>query len=313
VLVEPEALGLGLGWADRPPPVRAIVDVVERVERSPRAHPLWKVERPAGRGMPAARAEMWRQPQGELWFAMTAMDGDDECVILELSVDERSGCVAIATPEGNEHALFEGLGSVALPTLAQSHGSLVLHASCCSLKGRATLITALGGSGKSSLLAGLVAAGWEALSEDQCVIDLSGRSPMVWPGPNWVSLSHEVSVPQPIRTVRFSAQAKVAWDLDPWTRRAPAQLSRIVVLEPAGGREPVWERIEPGMMIGVLARQTPWHQEHDRFGQEVFGKLVDVAARVPCHRLRLPRSPQWLPRAMALLTGGPDGSRRVVR
>jgi len=303
VLVEPEELGLGLGWLDRPPPLRVEVEVVGEVERRPGAELVWWMEKTLLPGHPTVRAEMWREDEGRLWFGNRFLpdNGTDGTsgLNLALRIDQRRGIVSIAPPAGSTSALFEALGNVALPALAQAHGSLVLHASACSLGGRATLITAPGGSGKSSLLTGLVAAGWEAISEDQCVIDLGTGSPLVWPGTNWVRVRKGVNVPAPIRTVRFCALDKVAWDVDPWTRRTPTPVTRLVFLERPG--EPLWEPVDPAIAIGLLARQSPWHHGYDAFGQSAFGALVDVALAVPAHRLRLPHSPRWLDRAVELL------------
>lgn len=311
VRVEPEELGLGLGWSEDPPPLHVVVDVVDRVERRPGGDLAWWMEKVLLPGHPTVRAEMWREEGGRLWFGNRFLV-DANCDRngrwnLEMAIDERRGRVAVAPPPGSISAVFEAVANVALPALAQAHGSLVLHAAACCLEGRATLITAPGGSGKSSLLTGLVAAGWEAISEDQCVIDLSTGSPLVWPGANWVRVRTGVSVPAPIHTVRFHALDKVAWDVDQWTRRSPTRVTRLVFLESPG--DPLWEPVAPAVAIGMLARQSPWHHGYDVFGQSAFAQLVDLALAVPARRLRLPRSERWLEDAVAVLSDDSAGTR----
>ncbi|HEX6508504.1 MAG TPA: hypothetical protein VF221_12820 [Chloroflexota bacterium] len=242
---------------------------------------------------------MRRDEDGVLWYRNELLH-DTYRVNLALSVNPRQGTVALAH-WGNQLILDEGLSGVALPALASVHGALVLHASACSLRGRATLFTAPGGSGKTSLVTGLVAAGWEAMCEDQAVVEFSSGAAVVWPGAPWVRLAHDVRVPPPIHNIRFRAKDKLCWDIDPWMRRAPAQVERVVFLEPPGGPEPLWEPVDPAIAIGLLGRQATWHQGLRTFGPRGFDQLVELALGIPCYRLRLPRSQHWLQQAVRVL------------
>jgi hypothetical protein len=214
-------------------------------------------------------------------------------------IDRHRSVVRVAPPPANPSAVLEGLANVALPSLAQAQGALVLHAAACSLRGDATLIAAPAGRGKSSIFAGLVAAGWEALAEDQCVIDMEDGLVAVWPGANWVRLREGMAIP-PIGAARFRVPGKVGLDVDPWTRRAPARLRRIVFLESPGAE--LWAPVDPASALASLARLTPWHQDAHLFGERLFGPLVDLSTTVPAYRMRLPVSPRWLEQAVALLS-----------
>jgi len=70
---------------------------------------------------------------------------------------------------------------------AHCHQYLALHAAVVERDGRALLLPAPPGSGKSTLCAGLIARGWRLLSDELALIDASG---MLVPMPRPVSLKN---------------------------------------------------------------------------------------------------------------------------
>jgi hypothetical protein len=58
---------------------------------------------------------------------------------------------------------------------AHAHSYLVIHAAVVERTGRAILMPAPPGSGKSTLCAGLVSRGWRLLSDELCLLDLESR------------------------------------------------------------------------------------------------------------------------------------------
>ena len=144
----------------------------------------------------------------------------------------------------------------------------------------------------------------DALSEDQCVIDLDlhGRH-RVWPGPSWVRLKRGAPSPPLVEHAppRFEALDKVAWDLGERVAHAPAELGRIVLLEPPGGRELVWERLAEADVISALARHATWLHDPNAFAPAVLPRLVKLGMSVPGFRMRIPRRPDWLEHGVALL------------
>jgi hypothetical protein len=297
VAVAPASLGMELGWLTARPPLAVDVELVEELERAADAELVWQLDEPPAFGLPTITSQTWQESEECVWVGNT--------LNLSLRVDYGRNAVSVAAKEGNTQVVLEALASIVLPLVAQRSGSLVLHASAACVEGSATMLCAESGSGKSSLLMGLVTAGWEALSEDQCVIDLDldGRH-RVWPGPSWVRLKYGAALPPLVagQEPRFQAVDKVAWDLGKRVAHAPAVLDRIVVLEPPGGKKLVWEPLPEAEAIGALTNHATWFQRQDAYAPAVLPRLVKLGMSVPGFRMRIPRQPDWLEHGIALLT-----------
>jgi energy-coupling factor transporter ATP-binding protein EcfA2 len=192
--------------------------------------------------------------------------------------------------------------TIALPLLV--HGSsptseaVVLHAAACTRAGEAVVVCGASGSGKSSLLVALIAAGWHAISEDMCVVDLRRDAAAVWPGPPWV---RRTDTGPPGSSARFEAADKTAWDIAPWQVDEPQPLGQLVFLEPAGGDRAVHETVARPHAIAALARHTVWLGDQDQRSVATFRPCVTIAGAVPATRLRLPVSDSWLDLAVDAL------------
>jgi hypothetical protein len=294
--IEPADVGLDLGWLQDRPPASVRVEIVEEVERAADAELVWQLVEPPDFGLPAITTETWREADGNTWIGNT--------LNVALRVDYANAVVTVAAKDGNRQVLLEGLASVALPLFAQHRGSLVLHGAAVAHHGRGILLCAVGGSGKSSLLMGLVSAGWEAVSEDQCVVDWDELgSHRVWPGPSWVRLKQ--GVPPTTLVVgtapRFEAVDKVAWDLGEWIAHAPARFEKIVLLEPPGGHDVIWEALPPERAIPELASHVTWIQRREDFAPHTLPQVVRLTMEVPAFRMRLPIHDDWLEHGITLL------------
>ncbi len=276
----------------------------------------------SSRGIPLADAELGRgpvDPSGEELWRITAdpppgatrpaeqwlRRGSDGSFVAGgpagavLRVDARRAHVTI---DAEQEAIARQLvTTIALPLLV--HGStpnpaVVLHAAACARAGEADVVCGASGSGKSSLLVALVTAGWQAISEDMCVVDLRGEPPAVWPGPPWV---RSADAGPPGATARFDAVDKTAWDITPWQVDEPQPLRRLVFLEPAGGDRVVHETVARPDAIAALARHTVWLGDQDQRSVATFGPCVQIAGAVPASRLQLPVSDSWLDLAVGAL------------
>jgi hypothetical protein len=294
--IEPADIGLDLGWLQDRPPASVSVEIVEELRRAAAAELVWQLVEPPDFGLPAITTETWREADGNTWIGNT--------LNMALRVDYANAVVTVAPKNGNRQVLLEALASLALPLLAQHRGALVLHGAAVAQRGRGILLCAVGGSGKSSLLMGLASTGWEAISEDQCVVDWDEfGSHRVWPGPSWVRLKQ--GVPPTTLVVgtapRFEAVDKVAWDLAEWIAHAPAHFEKIVLLEPPGGDEVVWEALPPERAIPELASHVTWIQGREDFAPQTLPQVVRLTMEVPAFRMRLPIQEDWLEHGVALI------------
>lgn len=272
--------------------------MVETIDRAQDAELVWQIVEPPDFGLPAITTETWREATGSTWL------GND--FNMALRVDYDGGVVSVAPKDGSQQILLEALASIALPLVAQHRGGLVLHGAAAARGGKAVMLSAEGGSGKSSLLMALVADGWEAVSEDQCVIDWDDTGAhRLWPGPKWVRLKQGVA---PTRLVvgtspRFEALDKVAWDLEPWMTRGPSQIEKIVLLDPPGGDKVVWEPIPTAEAVAQLSRHVTWVQSPQEFPRATLPQVVRLLMEVPAFKMRLPVRDDWLDFGVPLLAG----------
>lgn len=112
-------------------------------------------------------------PHG-VWFqidgiARFLVRGGDEIVI------ERIG-------DAGDGAIRAFLLGTAIGAVLLQRGMLPLHASAVVIGERAVAFTGASGAGKSTIALHLNRAGHALICDDICAVDLSGPSPMVWPG-----------------------------------------------------------------------------------------------------------------------------------
>jgi hypothetical protein len=231
---------------------------------------------------------------------LTRRDDDSFVLTTEgaaLLVDRDAGALVVDAP--TESWARQLVTTYGLPLLIEETPALVLHACAAVPPGAdsAHVVCAASGTGKSTLLAGLVSAGWQAVSEDVSVIDLRGPEPVVWPGPPWVR-SRDAMIPG--ASVRFESADKRGWDIEPWQVDGPVPVARIAFMQPAG-TPAVWRPIEAGGAIARLVGSTIWLTEPGRRGPRTFGRSADVAARVAAAEIRVPVAQDWVANVERLL------------
>jgi hypothetical protein len=183
-----------------------------------------------------------------------------------------------------------------LPLLLETAPALVLHACAAVPPGgdSAVVVCARSGTGKSTLVLALLAAGWRAVSEDVSTLDLRGSHPLVWPGPPW--LRRAGGGPAGSASL-YELPDKTAWDISPQLVEHPVRVARIVFMDTAGGDDIQWSPVAGGRAIGALAASSMWLSDPSRRAEATFGASAHIAARVPSLRLRLPVSDDWSARA----------------
>ena len=257
--------------------------------------------RPAAAGSP----QLWSQqmPDGSVQRATVGAGGE---FVLETGADHRVSLsagrdvVTVAEPFGWVETQL--VASFVIPFLLAGAKTLVLHAAAACRDGRAVLIAGPGGTGKSSSLVGLAEAGWAPLSEDVCVVDLSGPEPLVWPGPPWVRRHHGEPGPRGSQ-VLFESSEKTAWDVAPFRdATGPVPVAGLVLLgRPTPGARPERVAVRRGEAIGALAPHAVWLGDSLEAGRRLFAPVAEAAARIPVSELRLPVADDWIDLLVALL------------
>lgn len=174
---------------------------------------------------------------------------------------------------------------------AHCHQYLIIHAAVVERAGRALVLPAPPGSGKSTLCAGLVARGWRLLSDELALIDIATRH--VVPIPRPISLKNEA-----IEVVaRFWPEAQMSDVVDDTVKgsvahvRPPGDSVQSSPLSaPAGWivmprfvahHAPTLESLGKSAAFMQLVESSFNYSMHGRTGFEV---LADVVATSHCFR-----------------------------
>jgi hypothetical protein len=214
-----------------------------------------------------------------------------------LRVDLRAATLTVEAP--SESWARQLVTTYGLPLLLERARALVIHACAVVAPGQdsADLVCATSGTGKSTLLVGLIAAGWAAVSEDVSVIDLRDPVPTVWPGPPWVRRN---AGGPPGSTVRFETADKTAWDIEPWQVDRPLPIGRIAFMQPAAPPA-VWRALDLAEAVARLVRSAIRLEAPAERAREVFARCATIAHAAPAAEFRVPVSADWVDVAEAAL------------
>jgi HprK-related kinase A len=269
-----------------------------------------------------------------LLYAGYPVVAEDEFVDFEVKVARPSGLRRWFAPQ----ALFEFDGHLpfkplpadqAFPMLewgmnwcisSHCHRYLMIHSAVVERGGGALLLPAPPGSGKSTLCASLVHAGWRLLSDELALLD--PESGMVVPVPRPVSLKNasigimRSFAPQAVfsRTVHDTTKGDVAHMQAPLASLARASEVAaprwLVFPRYDGGAQTSLEPIGKGRALVQLAENAFNFQVHGRAGFVTLGRLIDASA---CYQLVF-RNLDEAHRALEVLAGpigtSAEGERR---
>ena len=256
--------------------------------------------------------EIWRLtgevslPDGVVAYDQRLSADDEDAFVLEAGsarVLVRPTARKVVVQARTESAALQLVTTMALPLLLEREDALVLHACAAIAPGRggATIVCGRAGTGKSSLLVGLLDAGWRAVSEDVCVVDLRGPRPVVWPGPPWLRRAG----PGPAASIRrFELLDKTAWDIGPLQTVDATPVDEILFMEAAGGRRTEREPLAVAEAVRRLTSSTIWlSQPRDR-AVGTFARTTRVARAIPAARIRFAVAPDWMRSAVTTLAHG---------
>ncbi len=253
---------------------------------------VWEIQEDVATPNGVTSVDQWLRRRRDGTFLLESSSGHT------LTVDPRARHITV---DGRDDAVrLQLLTTFGLPLLLADADVLVIHASACWRPEGAVVICGDSGRGKSSALIGLIDAGWQAVSEDLCAIDLRAPAPVVWPGPPWVRRAHGAAGPRRAG-VRFETPDKIAWDIAPWQVDGAVPVAELIFLDTPGGDEVSDVAVDPAEAIRLLARHAVWFGDAVDRGPHLFGATVDLATQVRARRVRLPVSPSWFDRLLELL------------
>lgn len=199
---------------------------------------------------------------------------------------------SILAPRSPHPLWLEGL-IWGLPTALclLGRGDLVFHGAAAEVEGRALLLTAPGGHGKTTLAAAFLQAGHRLLAEDLACCE-NPPSPSVVPGPALLRLRHDVADHFRIPGTRVAGvdtgKTYLVVDEEERGDGGPVPLSAVVILRPSDG-EVRLERVDPlsGLPdLWAVSLNIP----DDAGRTRCFQNLADLAAAVPVWNLSRPRT-----------------------
>jgi hypothetical protein len=221
-----------------------------------------------------------------------------------LGVDAAAGVLIVDAP--TESLVSQLVATYGLPLLLEDAPAVVLHA-CAAVppdRDSAVVVCARSGTGKSTLIRGFLEAGWRAVTEDVCAIDLRSTRPVVWPGPPWLRRAGEG--PRGSSHL-YDLPDKSVWDISSSLTDLPMPVGHLVFLEPAGGHAVEWHPISGGSAMADLAAATIRLSNPTRRAELMFGATARVARSAPSARLRLPVSADWFAVAEATIRHHTEG------
>ena len=242
-------------------------------------------------------------PDGPRAYDQALVRTDDGAVQLvtgraTLEIDAAARRLTVDAP--SDELARQLVTTYGLPLILEDAPALVLHA-CSAVppdREEAVVICAPSGTGKSSLLLALIAAGWRSVAEDVSTVDLRNETARVWPGPPWV---RRAGVGPPGAKPLYELPDKTAWDMSSSQVEQAMSVGRFVFMESPGGDEPLWEPLgAPPIIRSLVGSSICLSDPHTR-GERTFHAAARLARRIPAARLRLPVSEDWSVRAESVL------------
>ncbi|MDT7836203.1 HprK-related kinase A [Aquabacterium sp. OR-4] len=177
---------------------------------------------------------------------------------------------------------------------SQAHQYLLLHAAVIERNGLAVILPAPPGSGKSTLCAGLIHAGWRLVSDEMALVERDG-SGRIWPLCRPVSLKNRsidvmrAWAPQAVfnRVTVNTTKGNVTHMQAPAAHVArmhePAVARWVVFPRWQQGSAPVLSPRSRAASVIELARNA---FNYAQLGEQGFHRLVDLVRGCDCHDFR---------------------------
>ncbi len=241
----------------------------------------------------AVREREVRHTDGDLLLAIDRHDGAGYLVDAphhgRFLVAPDGAEVLCAPREDNPGGAQAVLLGQVLTLAATLRGCEVLHAGAVAVGGRAALICAASGTGKSNLIARLVLAGASLVADDAVAVAATGGKPVAFPGPSFVHLfARDVELlPAGDRLVPIEGfrTGKVALG----AVRAPEQteIAAVYLLERGEGEDGLRIADQPEAAKSLLAATFVSVARTEERLQRHLETCAEIAEHVPMRRIEL--------------------------
>jgi hypothetical protein len=246
-----------------------------------------------------------RSDDGEPWLSVGRTD---EGYILEfhrlLWLHYRSPLVcwsrhANVSEESFRHILLDQ----ALPLIAAQEGHTVLHGACAVSEGGAALFAGRAGSGKSTLVACLVAGGWRAAADDAATVVVQAGGVLVRPSYGGLRLWPDSS-----DALGYAGGEPVAAHSDKRRFRAHSlpdrdvPLRAVFVLRPADGESAsVRDLSKRDALIALVSNTYVLDIQDRQRARSQLDMLTAVVERLPVRELTVPHRFEMLDEVRSLV------------
>lgn len=215
----------------------------------------------------------------------------------------------VVIPKVEEKAWLEALvWGLPIALCLIERGDLVMHAAAVEIDGKAVVLAAPGGHGKSTLCLGFARRGFRILSDDLTCISAT-RAPMVWPGPGLIRIRRDVE--DQVDTSRFTLVAedhsKLHLQVPVLGTGAPIPLAVVVLLRPSAYGVRL-DSLSPDKTISDLWR-LGLNIPSDRGRASLLEKVVSLADSVEVWNLYRPLDVSNLDQTVDNLVGLCNGTR----
>lgn len=189
------------------------------------------------------------------------------------------------------------------------HQYLLLHAAVLAKEGRAIVMPAAPGSGKSTLSAHLALSGWRLLSDELALIDLA--KPLVYGLARPINLKNDsieiirathcqAQINEAVPDTKKGAVAHMAAPTDAvFAQHAPAEIAWLLFPQFRGGTGCTSEQLPPNASMAAIIRNAFNYEVLGERGFEAAARVARVASSFRLQYGTLDEASRWISRQLA--------------
>jgi hypothetical protein len=206
----------------------------------------------------------------------------------------QGGCkiVIVSAPQACSQNICQALLGIVMAVLLYQRGLYILHASTAAIHGMAISVLGDSGAGKSSVLAALLAQGFQGIVDDLTALRLEPHTAWAYPGVPHVKLAPEVanSLGLPVSALQSQDESYFSFSSAHQSSAFPLRHLYILeygsqfLIEPIPSQQAIIELWRYAGLKSVLKLRNRYH----------FNQVASLAKTTCLYRLRRPRDLQKL-------------------